>query len=53
MTVNIILALMKEQQTIDFGDGDGVTLFWGDNGHGKTHLLTSFVCLVWTISVPP
>ena len=27
-------------QTIDFGSGDGVTLIWGDNGHGKTTLLS-------------
>lgn len=30
------------EQTIDFGDGDGVTLIWGDNGHGKTTLLNLF-----------
>ena len=29
-------------QTIDFSDGDGVTLIWGDNGHGKTTLLNLF-----------
>lgn len=29
-------------QTIDFGSGDGVTLIWGDNGHGKTTLLNLF-----------
>ena len=30
------------EQTIDFGDGDGVTLIWGNNGHGKTTLLNLF-----------
>lgn len=30
------------EQTIDFGNGDGVTLIWGDNGHGKTTLLNLF-----------
>ena len=30
------------EQTVDFGDGDGVTLIWGDNGHGKTTLLNLF-----------
>lgn len=30
------------EQTIDFADGDGVTLIWGDNGHGKTTLLNLF-----------
>ena len=30
------------EQTIDFGGGDGVTLIWGDNGHGKTTLLNLF-----------
>ena len=29
-------------QTIDFGSGDGVTLIWGDNGHGKTCPHTRF-----------
>ena len=27
------------EQTIDFSNGDGVTLIWGDNGHGKTGLV--------------
>lgn len=30
------------EQTINFGDGDGVTIIWGDNGHGKTTLLNLF-----------
>ena len=30
------------EQTIDFSNGDGVTLIWGDNGHGKTTLLNLF-----------
>lgn len=30
------------EQTINFTDGDGVTLIWGDNGHGKTTLLNLF-----------
>lgn len=30
------------EQTIDFGGGDGVTIVWGDNGHGKTTLLNLF-----------
>ena len=30
------------EQTIDFSGGDGVTLIWGDNGHGKTTLLNLF-----------
>ncbi|MCD7801897.1 MAG: AAA family ATPase [Clostridiales bacterium] len=30
------------EQTIDFGDGEGVTLIWGDNGRGKTTLLNLF-----------
>ena len=32
----------KGEQTIDFGDGKGVTIIWGDNGHGKTTLLNLF-----------
>lgn len=32
----------KGEQTIDFANGDGVTLIWGDNGHGKTTLLNLF-----------
>lgn len=30
------------EQTVDFSGGDGVTLIWGDNGHGKTTLLNLF-----------
>lgn len=30
------------EQIINFGDGDGVTIIWGDNGHGKTTLLNLF-----------
>lgn len=41
MTVNNF-GPYKGEQTIDFGDGDGVTLIWGDNGHGKTTLLNLF-----------
>ena len=40
------------EQTIDFGDGDGVTLIWGDNGHGKT-LESLSLCLVRKIPIPP
>lgn len=29
-------------QKIEFGNDDGVTLIWGDNGHGKTTLLNLF-----------
>lgn len=32
----------KGTQTIDFSDRDGVTIFWGDNGRGKTTLLNAF-----------
>ena len=42
MTVNNF-GPYEGEQTIDFGDGDGVTLIWGDNGHGKTTLLNLFV----------
>ncbi len=41
MTVNNF-GPYEGEQTIDFGDGDGVTLIWGDNGHGKTTLLNLF-----------
>ncbi len=30
------------EQTIDFSNGEGVTLIWGENGHGKTTLLNLF-----------
>lgn len=30
------------EQTINFGNGEGVTVIWGDNGHGKTTLLNLF-----------
>jgi DNA sulfur modification protein DndD len=29
-------------QTIDFTDRSGVTIFWGNNGRGKTTLLNAF-----------
>ncbi len=32
----------KGTQTIDFTDHEGVTIFWGDNGRGKTTLLNAF-----------
>lgn len=32
----------KGTQTIDFTDKSGVTIFWGDNGRGKTTLLNAF-----------
>ena len=32
----------KGKQTIDFSNRDGVTIFWGDNGRGKTTLLNAF-----------
>lgn len=41
MTINN-LGPYAGEQTIDFGNGDGVTLIWGDNGHGKTTLLNLF-----------
>jgi DNA sulfur modification protein DndD len=32
----------KGTQTIDFSNRSGVTIFWGDNGRGKTTLLNAF-----------
>ncbi len=32
----------KGVQTIDFTEKNGVTIFWGDNGRGKTTLLNAF-----------
>lgn len=32
----------KGQQIIDFPNHDGVVIFWGDNGRGKTTLLNAF-----------
>ncbi|KHM52068.1 hypothetical protein NZ47_07010 [Anaerovibrio lipolyticus] len=32
----------KGEQTIDFTDKSGVTIFWGNNGRGKTTLLNAF-----------
>lgn len=32
----------KGSQTIDFTDRSGVTIFWGNNGRGKTTLLNAF-----------
>lgn len=32
----------KGTQTIDFTNRSGVTIFWGDNGRGKTTLLNAF-----------
>lgn len=32
----------KGTQEIDFTDREGVTIFWGDNGRGKTTLLNAF-----------
>ena len=32
----------KGEQTIDFTDQSGVTIFWGNNGRGKTTLLNAF-----------
>ena len=33
----------KGTQTIDFSNGKGVTLIWGNNGRGKTTLLNLFI----------
>ena len=32
----------KGNQVIDFTDNSGVTIFWGNNGRGKTTLLNAF-----------
>ena len=32
----------KGVQELSFGDKDGVTIIWGDNGQGKTTLLNAF-----------
>src|SRR5699024_10975092 len=32
----------KGTNTIDFTDSKGVSIFWGDNGRGKTTLLNAF-----------
>ena len=32
----------KGEQVIDFTDQSGVTIFWGNNGRGKTTLLNAF-----------
>ena len=32
----------KGEQTIDFTSNPGVTIFWGNNGRGKTTLLNAF-----------
>ena len=32
----------KGEQIIDFTDNAGVTIFWGNNGRGKTTLLNAF-----------
>lgn len=32
----------KGEQVIDFSDQSGVTIFWGNNGRGKTTLLNAF-----------
>ena len=32
----------KGEQVIDFSDRSGVTIFWGNNGRGKTTLLNAF-----------
>lgn len=32
----------KNEQTIDFSNSSGVTIFWGNNGRGKTTLLNAF-----------
>ena len=32
----------KGEQTVDFSDQSGVTIFWGNNGRGKTTLLNAF-----------
>ena len=32
----------KGVQVIDFTDKSGVTIFWGNNGRGKTTLLNAF-----------